>query len=69
MRVKTGAQVRQEFRRRGQTVRAWATQHGFSESLVHEVLSGRKKGCWGQAHQVAVLLGMKDGEIVNARAA
>lgn len=62
------ADVRRELERRGMTVRGWAREHGFSERLVHEVISGRKKGRWGQAHNIAVLLGLKEG-VLNDRAA
>lgn len=63
--VKTIAQVRADFLRRGQSVCAWARDHGYSQGLVFEVLRGRLKGRRGQAHEVAVLLGLKDGVIEN----
>lgn len=61
--VKTPAQVRAEFLRTGKAISVWAREHGFSQSLVFEVLRGRLKGRRGQAHEVAVLLGLKDGVI------
>lgn len=65
-RRKSRADIRRELERRGMTVRAWARMHGFNERLVHEVISGRKIGRWGQAHNIAVLLGLKNG-VVNER--
>jgi gp16 family phage-associated protein len=61
--VKTGVEVKAEFNRRGQAITAWAREHGFSPSLVFEVLRGRIKGRRGMAHEIAVLLGMKVGTI------
>ncbi|UDF33780.1 UNVERIFIED_ORG: DNA-binding protein [Shinella sp. XGS7] len=63
--VKTHAEVRAEFNRRGESIAGWARKHQFGYSLVCEVLSGRKKCKRGQSHRIAVLLGLKDGEIVN----
>ena len=34
-------------------------------ATTYQVLAGRKKGRRGEAHKVAVLLGMKDGIILN----
>lgn len=56
--------AREEFERTGQSVAAWAREHGFSRSLVYEVLAGRKKCHRGDSHRIAVLLGIKKGEIV-----
>lgn len=65
VRVKTPAQAREDFNRKGMSIAKWAKDHGFTKSLVYEVLSGRKKCHRGDSHKVAVLLGMKHGEIVN----
>lgn len=62
-RVKTGDQVRDDFERTGKSVSAWAREHGFEPSLVFEVLEGRVKGKRGKSHKIAVLLGMKIGEV------
>jgi len=35
--------------------------NGFSETLVHEVLTGRRPCKRGQSHNIAVALGMKAG--------
>lgn len=34
-------------------------------ATTYQVLAGRKKGRRGEAHKVAVLLGMKDGIILD----
>jgi len=62
-RVKTAAEVRAEFAYKGWSLRAWARENGFSSSLVFEVLRGRIRGTCGKSHEIAVLLGMKEGVI------
>lgn len=64
-RLRTAADVRAEFVRSGRSVASWARAHGFEVRLVHEVLSGRKRGVRGNCHKIMVLLGMKDGVIVE----
>lgn len=59
----SGAEVKAEFRRTGKSISGWARAHGYSAPLVFEVLRGRLKGKRGKAHEVAVLLGLKDGVI------
>lgn len=61
--MKTAIEVKEEFRRRGITVAGWAREHGFSRVAVMRVLSGKARGYWGDAHRIAVMLGVKDGEI------
>jgi gp16 family phage-associated protein len=60
---RTGAELRAEFERRGLSIAEWARAHGFSSGLVYQVLTGRKRCLRGQSHQIAVLLGLKQGEI------
>ncbi|MDY0011313.1 MAG: hypothetical protein RBS40_00295 [Rhodocyclaceae bacterium] len=62
---KTLEQVRDEFNRRGEAVSHWARRHGIDPEIARGVLSGRIKGKRGQAHKAAVLLGIKEGEIVE----
>lgn len=62
----TPQEARAKLRRRGQTISGWAKANGFTERIVHDVLQGRLAGNYGKAHRVAVLLGIKDGEIVDA---
>lgn len=61
--MKTPEQVRAEFASQGIAVSAWARAHGLNRWTVFEVLHGRNKGCWGEAHRAAVLLGLKEGSI------
>lgn len=63
--IKTLQQVRDEFARQGQTARGWAKANGFHESTVYEVLAGRKKCLRGEAHKVAVVLGLKQGVVIS----
>lgn len=60
-RLRTVEEVRADFDRRGKTFRQFAREIGVSDRIVYEVLRGRFKGRRGQAHKVAVLLGLKVG--------
>ena len=64
--LKTLQQVQEEFQRRGQSVSEWARLHGFNRQLVADILKGdpRRKCRIGKGHRIAVLLGLKHGEIV-----
>ena len=55
--------VRAEFRRRGMSFAEWARQRGFSRQLVSAVVTGQRKCLRGDSHRIAVLLGIKEGEI------
>jgi len=68
-RVKTPEQVREEFRRIGKPFAEWAREHGYKPNLVIEVLRGRILANHGKSHEIAVLLGLKAGEIQARRAA
>lgn len=59
--VKTPEEARAWFDRHGISVAQWSRDHGFHQSLVLAVLYGHKKCKRGQSHNIAVLLGMKDG--------
>lgn len=63
--MKSREQALAEIHRTGQTVCGWARKHGFNQTLVRAVLYGRIKGKWGESHKIAVLLGIKDGVIVE----
>lgn len=63
--VKTPAQVREQFNRVGKPVTQWAREHGYKPNLVYEVLRGRIHGRRGMSHEIAVLLGLKEGEIAR----
>ncbi len=61
----TPQEARNQLRRRGQTVSGWAVANSFTPRLIYDVLNGRLAGNYGKAHRAAVLLGIKDGEIVD----
>lgn len=63
MNLRTPDDVRAELKRQGVSITSWATANGFSTNLVIEVLAGRKKCTRGQSHNIAVKLGLKEGEI------
>lgn len=63
--IKTRAQVRAEFDRTGTSVAEWARTQKVSQSLTYQVIRGEKKGRRGEAHRIAVLLGLKDGLIAQ----
>jgi gp16 family phage-associated protein len=56
---KTVEQVKQSFNNSGITVTQWADEHGFPPNAVYQVLNGFSKGRYGQAHDIAVALGLK----------
>ena len=53
------------FERTGQSIAGWADKNGFGRSLVYAVLNGKKKCIRGESHKIAVLLGIKEGTIVE----
>jgi len=62
---RTAQQVRAEFRRKGISIGSWADSNGFSRASVNQVLTGRNAGSVGVGHKIAVMLGLKIGEIVE----
>jgi len=46
----------------GTSVAEWARVKGFSAGLVYQVLEGKRKCVRGQSHQIAIALGLKEGE-------
>lgn len=61
----TPQQAREQLDRRGISSAAFARQHDLHPRLVCAVLAGRLKCRIGESHRAAVLLGMKNGEIVD----
>ena len=61
--LRTIAEVRADFDRRGLTIREWSRRNGLCDRIVREVLRGRFQGKYGAAHKAAVLLGLKDGVV------
>jgi gp16 family phage-associated protein len=54
------AHVKHQFYMRGEEISGWALAHGFSAAMVYSVLNGRCKARRGQAHRIAVALGLKE---------
>jgi gp16 family phage-associated protein len=63
MTLRTPAEARAELQSKGISITQWAIANKFSPNLVFEVLADRKKCVRGQAHKIAVKLGLKAGEI------
>lgn len=63
--VKTPEQVRAEFSAAGVSIGGWARRNGFSRTMTYGLLTGRLKGTYGEAHKIAVALGIKPGVIVD----
>lgn len=55
----TPDQVKERFRARGETITDWAAARGYSRRYVYMVLNGQAKGWRGQAHEIAIALGIK----------
>lgn len=65
MELKTGQEVKSEFARNGISIGSWAKANGFKRGDVYAVLDGRNKAKYGDAHAIAVTLGMKEGVVSN----
>lgn len=63
MKLRTPAEARAELKTKGISITQWAIANQFSPNLVFEVLGGRKKCVRGQAHEIAIKLGIKEGVI------
>lgn len=63
--TKSREQVKAELARTGTTICGWAEKHGFTVSTVRHVMSGKSLNQYGDSHKIAVLLGMKDGIILD----
>ena len=66
--LKNRAQVREEFARKGLTISSWAKNHGYSSNMVIAILADneahlRLKCLRGDAHNIAVQLGLKEGVV------
>lgn len=59
--VITPDEAKADFVRRGITIKEWCDKHNVNYQTARDILNGRIKGRSGEAHRVAVLLGVKDG--------
>lgn len=56
-------QARAKLDREGISIAEFSRRHGLNRNMVSDLLNGRKKGKYGEAHRAAVLLGIKDGVV------
>lgn len=63
--LRTPAEARAWLEYQGISIAQWSREHHMHQSLVSEVLKGRKKCLRGMSHNIAVLLGMKDGVLTS----
>jgi|CXWL01.1.fsa_nt_gi gp16 family phage-associated protein len=57
--------VKRELIKKGIPIATWAKENGINPTVAYALLNSKTKGNRGQAHQAAVLLGLKEGEIVQ----
>jgi gp16 family phage-associated protein len=65
MPLKSLQEIRIEFEQKGLSVSSWAETHQIPRGVVSGVLQGRLKGKRGDAHNAAVLLGLKEGVVTE----
>ena len=63
--LRTRAEAREWLQ--GLTAAAWARANNFPVRVVQELLRDRAKGNYGVAHDIAVALGIKEGEPTDER--
>ena len=61
--LRTAEEARAWLSHQGISISQWSRENNVHESLVREILAGRKKCAFGPSHNIAVLLGMKHGEL------
>ncbi|MCH5548439.1 DNA-binding protein [Pseudomonas syringae pv. syringae] len=66
--IRSAAQAKAWLDQQGKSVQEFARENCIDPATTYQVLAGRKKGRRGEAHKVAVLLGMKIGTIPNSEA-
>lgn len=68
MPLKTRQQIRDDFARKGLSYTSWAKQNGYSQNVVIAIVNDdeanpKYKCLRGDAHNIAVQLGLKFGEV------
>ncbi|WAR43618.1 DNA-binding protein [Methylomonas rapida] len=58
----TPQEAKQKLIESGVTAAEYARRNGFKYTQVIAVLNGTNKGRYGEAHRIAVALGLKQGE-------
>lgn len=64
--IRTAQDVRNDFIRKGISIASWARKNGFDKATVSQVLNGSNAATRGSGHKIAVMLGIKDGEIIES---
>lgn len=57
--------VKEILSKQGLTIKEWSIRHGVSATLVNAVINGKASGRINKGHKIAVLLGIKEGEILK----
>ncbi|MCP5254038.1 MAG: helix-turn-helix domain-containing protein [Zoogloeaceae bacterium] len=63
--LKTRGEIIEDCRRKGISIAALARTIGIDRMTVYRVLHDERANSYGKAHKAAVLLGIKDGVIVE----
>ena len=63
--LRTHTEARAWLSYQGITIAQWSRENDVPHYLVREILAGRKKCLRGVSHNIAVLLGMKDGVLTD----
>jgi gp16 family phage-associated protein len=61
------AAARAAFYERGEDVASWARSRGFRPASVYRLLAGHSKARRGEAHLIAVALGLKPRDAIQAQ--
>lgn len=64
-RQRSAAEARAWLARHGVTITKWARANGFKPAVVAGLLAGRTQGHWGEAHQAAVRLGLREAPLAQ----
>lgn len=63
--LRTPEEAHQWLDYHGISIAQWSRENNVPHGLVREILAGRKKCLRGMSHNIAVLLGMKEGVITT----
>ena len=63
----TPQQAKAALQEKGVNITEWAKEHGFTLNVVYRVLNARAPGLRGEAHRIAVALGIKNPGAVEGR--
>ncbi|WP_035852072.1 hypothetical protein [Deefgea rivuli] len=57
--LKSAEEARKMLQAHGLRISSWADANGFQRAHVYALLEGRARGTSGEAHKIAIALGMK----------